>query len=92
VAPGQTRYFYLWVPQGVESFRIDSKHGTGDASLYYNSNYSGTFADENRYQQASTYGGNWETIIVNQPASGYHYITVTGDDSGMSLSLSATYY
>lgn len=76
------RYFYINVPSGATRLVIQSAYGSGNGDVYYNAS---TWATSSANTQRSTNAGNTESIIVNNPSSGYRYISVIGNPSGMSL-------
>ena len=82
-----TRYYYFWADGTEGSVTIGSAHGAGDISLYHS---SGNWPSESDHHNASANAGsNEEQIVVNSPARGWHYIKATGQDSGVTLQLSA---
>ncbi|WP_240197140.1 PKD domain-containing protein [Nonomuraea lactucae] len=72
-ATGKYEYFFLWVPAGVSKLVIHSSGSTGNADLYYSNR---NWATTTSYTQRSTNAGSAETLTVNNPASGYHYISL----------------
>ena len=76
------KYLYINVPNGANTMTINMDHGIGDANIYYN---AATWATETAHSQNSTNTGNNESIVVNNPASGYRFISVIGAHSGATL-------
>ncbi|MBB5630652.1 collagenase [Sphaerisporangium krabiense] len=70
---GNYKYFYLYVPAGVSRLTITSSGGTGNADLYYSSS---SWATTSAYSQRSANAGNGESLVVGNPVSGYHYISL----------------
>lgn len=86
-AAGDDDYLYLYVPAGTAKLTITSSGGTGNADLYYSPS---SWATPSNYTLSSTNAGNSETITVNNPPSGYVYITLhaTTSFSGVSVKTS----
>lgn len=82
-ADGRNDY-YLWIPEGTSQLVVNTDHGSGDVSVY-----SGTsWANAQSYQAASvTPNSTKENIVVNNPNSGWYYITVQseGQSSGVAV-------
>lgn len=78
------QYYYVYLPSSVSKLVFRSEHGTGNAGLYYSAS---SWATTSAYQQRSINTGNMESITVNNPSAGYHYISVTGQQSGVTLSV-----
>ncbi|GAC20182.1 collagenase [Paraglaciecola arctica] len=76
--------FYFWVPSGNSQVKIESGHGSGDASLYYK---QGAWPTNTNFHQSSTNSGNNEQIIANNPAGNWHYVIIHGVHQGMTLKL-----
>ncbi|WP_444996066.1 PKD domain-containing protein [Aliikangiella sp. IMCC44359] len=81
-ASNSIQYYYIYVPSGTNSIKIESDHGTGNGNVYYKAS---TWATVTNYDQRSTNSGNAESITVNNPGSGWQYISVVGIRSGMAL-------
>ena len=79
-----TQYYYVYLPSSVSQLVFRTEHGTGNAGLHYSSS---TWATTSAYQLRSINSGNVESITVNNPGAGYHYISVTGQQSGVTLSV-----
>lgn len=76
------QYYYVYVPSGTNSIKIESDHGTGDGDVYYKAS---TWATSSNYDQSSTNGANQEQVTVTNPATGYRFISVVGQRAGMTL-------
>lgn len=85
---GNTQYFYLLVPSGTTQLRITTTGGTGNADLYYSAS---SWATPNNYTLRSVNAGNSETITVNNPPSGYVYISVHAASSFSGVKVSTEY-
>ena len=83
----QGRYVYLYinVPAGVSQLKITTSGGSGNADLYYNAS---TWATTSNATQSSRSSGNNETLLINNPAAGYRYISLyaTSGFSGVKVS------
>lgn len=79
-------YYYFYVNDDVVSIDIITDHSEGNVDLYY-SPY--TWADENNFSEKSTHTGNQESLKINNPRTGWQYITVVSDllSEGTSLKL-----
>lgn len=80
--PNAINYYRIEVPENTSKLTIRSDYGTGNGDIYYD---AASFTSNNSYDQKSTNSNNTETIIVNNPAAGSHYISVIGERSGMTL-------
>lgn len=85
---GSTRYFYLLVPAGTSQLRITTSGGTGNADLYYSAS---SWATPGSYTLRSVNAGNGESITVNNPPSGYVYISVHAAASFSGVKVSTEY-
>lgn len=81
-ATNSIQYYYIYVPAGTNSLKIEGGHGTGNGDAYYKGS---TWATSSNYDQRSTNSGNTESITVNSPATGYRFISVIGQRTGMAL-------
>ena len=81
VTAGSDKYFYFYA-DGLTQTTIRTQYGSGDVALYYS--HSG-WATSSSYNQVSNTSGNTETITVNGLATGWHYILVGGNHSGVTL-------
>jgi len=70
---GNYSYLYLTIPAGTTRLTITSTGGSGNCDLYYSAT---GWATTSSYNQRSTASGNTETITVNNPAAGYHYVSL----------------
>lgn len=75
-------YYGINVPSGTNKVVINTAYGTGNGNLYYKST---GWANENSYDQRSENPDNAESITINNPRVGYHYFSVVGEHSGMSV-------
>ncbi len=76
------QYYYVYVPSGTSSLKIESDHGTGDGDVYYKGS---TWATSTAYDQRSANPANQESVTVTNPERGYRFISVIGQRSGMAL-------
>ena len=77
-----TQSYYILVPENTNSISIKAAHGTGNGDLYYNAS---TWASPTANTQSSVGATNSESIMVNNPAVGYRFISVVGARSGSTL-------
>ncbi|CAM5296772.1 Microbial collagenase [Streptomyces avidinii] len=70
---GNYRYFYLNIPAGTTSLKVNVAGGTGNADLYYSPT---AWATTSNYTTRSTQSGNTETLTINNPPTGYVYLTL----------------
>ncbi len=80
--------FYARIPSGISRLTITSSGiGTGDADLYYNP-FSWAYVDE--YTASSTGSTNEEILVINNPPTGFVYISLYGytSFSGAKVTLS----
>ncbi|MGC4791719.1 collagenase [Micromonospora sp. DT178] len=85
---GNLYYLYLQVPAGTASLTITSSGGTGDADLYYSR--SG-WATTSTYTQRSVTSGNGETITIDNPAPGYHYVSLHAKQAFSGVTVRSQY-
>lgn len=85
---GQHVYFYIYLPAGVSRLTINASGGTGNADLYYSPN---TWATSTAYTARSANPGNTETLTINNPASGYRFISLYASAAFTNLTLSTRY-
>lgn len=78
-------YYGIYIPPGTSSLQISSDFGTGNGDIYYNAT---GWATQSNYYQRSENQGNTETITISNPATGYHYFSVIGAQSGMAIKAS----
>ncbi len=83
---GNNDYLFIYVPDGTARLTFASKGGTGDADMFYSPT---TWATPTNYTQQSSASGNNETIVVNNPARGYHYVTLNGYGAFSGVTISA---
>ncbi|MGJ7903239.1 collagenase [Lysobacter sp. 1R34A] len=82
-------YLYLQVPQGTTQLRITSSGGTGNADLYVNT--LGAWATRSAHNYRSTASGNTETLTVNNPPTGYVFVSLHGATAFSGVRLSVQY-
>ncbi|MBL8299013.1 MAG: collagenase [Rhodanobacteraceae bacterium] len=85
---GNIAYFYVYIPAGTAQLRIRSSGGTGDANLYAN---APTWATPTAYQQRSINAGNGETLTINNPPTGYYYVSLHAASAFSGVTLSTEY-
>ncbi|WP_327086145.1 collagenase [Nonomuraea sp. NBC_01738] len=85
---GNYAYYFILIPAGTTKLTITSSGGTGDADLYYNGS---SWATTGSYTQRATGAGNTHTITVNNPPSGYNYISLYGTAAFSGATVSTTY-
>ncbi|WDE03218.1 collagenase [Thalassomonas viridans] len=78
-----TVYMAISVPAGQASLTFTTSGGNGDASLYQSA--SGWPSSSNYENAATTANSSEESIVVNNPSSGWHYIMITGQGTGTQL-------
>ncbi len=79
----QTVYVAIYLPAGQSELTITTRAGDDDASLFQR---NGGWPQSNNYDNAATtINSNEETITLQNPASGWHYIMVTGQGQGTEL-------
>jgi hypothetical protein len=83
---GTWKDFYIFVPPGRSSLTIQIWGGTGDADLYVRLGSLPTLVNWD-YRPYLT--GNNESVTINNPASGYWYISLRGFNSYADVSLRA---
>ncbi|MFE3070380.1 M9 family metallopeptidase [Streptomyces sp. NPDC059247] len=81
-------YHYLYVPAGTRQLTITTAGGTGDADLYYNAS---SWATTGSYTSRSVQTGNTETLTVNNPPTGYVYISLHAKQNFAGASVSVQY-
>ncbi|WDE01257.1 M9 family metallopeptidase [Thalassomonas actiniarum] len=78
-----TIYMAISVPGGQSSLSFTTSGGNGDASIYQSS--TGWPGSSNYENAATTANTSEESIVVNNPTSGWHYIMITGQGTGTQL-------
>ncbi|MCF2858186.1 GEVED domain-containing protein [Pseudoalteromonas sp. SMS1] len=78
-----TVYVAISVPAGQSKLTITTAGGDGDASIYQNA--AGWPSASNFQHSATTQGSSEELIVINNPASGWHYLMVSGQGTGAQL-------
>ncbi|MGI9282482.1 MAG: PKD domain-containing protein [Endozoicomonas sp.] len=79
---GNIQYYWILVPSGTNAIQIEAGHGSGNGNVYYKASI---WATASNYDQSSTGTGNTENMTVNNPGSGYQYVSVVGARTGMTL-------
>ncbi|MER5641772.1 collagenase [Kitasatospora sp. NPDC002227] len=84
---GNYKYFYLLLPSGVSTLKINASGGTGNADLYYSNN---GWATTSNYSTASVRTGNTESLTIKNPPAGYTYLSLYAKAgfSGVTLTTS----
>ncbi len=59
------------IPAGTASLTLTLRGGTGDADLFHK---AGGWPGDSDFDHSATATGNEETITVNHPAAGWHYL------------------
>ncbi|QOC21973.1 collagenase [Wenzhouxiangella sp. AB-CW3] len=73
---GEIAYFYTFVPEGVNSIRIELSEGSGDVGLYVR---QAGWATTEEYDQSDTSTGTAKTIVVSSPEGNeYLYTSLYG--------------
>lgn len=83
IADGNASY-YFYIPNGATEVTVKSGNGSGDVNLYGDSR---TWASASSYEVKSENSGNAETLTINNPASGWYYISAEGAPSSTGASL-----
>ncbi len=78
---GDFVYFYFRI-DGDSRAVIRAGHGSGNVAVYHQ--YNG-YPTPSQYDNVSDSSGNTESITVNSPATGWHYVTLGGGYSGLTL-------
>ncbi|GIU35206.1 M9 family metallopeptidase [Shewanella colwelliana] len=79
-------YFSMWIDEGTSQLVVNTDHGSGDVSLYGGRSWPSATS----YEQASTNSkSNAESFTVNNPSSGWYYITMIGDATSSGVALEA---
>ncbi|MFH9347855.1 collagenase [Kitasatospora sp. NPDC017646] len=82
---GNLDYYYIYLPAGTTTLKVDSSGGTGTAYLLYNPD---TWATPNAYTNGSTtYGTTDQSLTVTNTTAGYRYISLYAqtDFSGVTV-------
>ncbi|MFF4096987.1 M9 family metallopeptidase [Streptomyces sp. NPDC001834] len=74
---GDYAYLAVIIPAGIKQLKITASGGTGDADLYYSSE---EWATTQVNTDKSVGAGNEHTLTVNDPAPGYHFISLYGNE------------
>jgi microbial collagenase len=86
---GGYAYMYLYVPAGTKQVRITTSGGAGNADLYVST--LGTWATRDYYNYGSYAAGNTETVTVNNPPSGYVYVSLYGQSAFSGVKVKVEY-
>ncbi|MFJ9770690.1 collagenase [Kitasatospora sp. NPDC101157] len=82
---GNLDYYYIYLPAGTTTLKVDSSGGTGTAYLLYNPD---SWATPNAYTNGSTtYGTTTQSLTVTNTTAGYRYISLYAqtDFSGVTI-------
>ncbi|MFI9628325.1 PPC domain-containing protein [Streptomyces sp. NPDC052042] len=74
---GDYAHLAVVIPAGTTQLKITSSGGTGDADLYYSSK---EWATTKVNTDKSVGAGNEHTLTVDNPAPGYHFISLYGNE------------
>ncbi|MCG7586766.1 PPC domain-containing protein, partial [Photobacterium sp. OFAV2-7] len=77
-------YYYFYVDADVSRIDINTGHGEGNVDLFYNPS---SWAESYNYVLSSTEPGNAESLTINNPASGWQYVTALSNPSSNGASL-----
>ncbi|MFF7634477.1 collagenase [Kitasatospora sp. NPDC008050] len=82
---GNLDYYYIYLPAGTTTLKINSTSGTGTAYLLYNPN---TWATPSAYTNGSTNNSTTQSLTVTNTTAGYRYISLYAqtDFSGVTIS------
>ncbi|MGS0681259.1 collagenase [Shewanella sp. 125m-7] len=78
--------FYINVPAGTQSLTAETGHGTGELELYVGESWP----DANNNTGKSSNLGTQEQVVVQQPKSGWYYISVQSTPSSEDVTLKVT--
>ena len=84
---GQTRYFTINAPQGIEGVTVSLAGNNGDTSLYIK---QGAAADENDHDCKSTTPGNSNETCTVRSGAGIYYVAVVAQNGFNNLTVNAT--
>ena len=88
VRAGDYAYLTVYVPDGTAKLNIRTRGGAGDADLYHR---AGSWPSKTDYDHRSATPGNVETVTVNSPAPGWHYLSVAAEHAVSGLVVSAEF-
>lgn len=88
-ALGEYAYLYLYVPAGTTQVRISSYGGSGNADMYGNT--LGQWATRSAYNYGSFGSGNAESITINNPPTGYIYVSLYGQSAFSGATVKVEY-
>ncbi|CAM3236869.1 collagenase [Shewanella violacea] len=78
--------FYIDVPAGTQSLTAETGHGVGELELYVGENWPDVISNTG----ASANPGTIESVTVNQPKTGWYYISVQSMPSSEDVTLKVT--
>jgi hypothetical protein len=78
--------FYINVPVGTVSLTAETGHGMGELELYTGESWPD--ATQNTGKSANP--GTMEKVVVQQPTSGWYYISVQSTPSSEDVTLKVT--
>ena len=81
-------YFYTYVNQGTSSLLVELSGGTGNGDLYGNNS---TWATTSNYQFSSVQSGNNESMVMQNPPTGWVYFSVNANPEHGQTSLRVTH-
>ncbi|MER7701765.1 collagenase [Kitasatospora sp. NPDC097605] len=84
---GNYSYHFINLPAGVKTLTITSSGGTGNADLYYGTNWATT----TNYQAKSTNAGNGETLTITNPPAGWAFFSLAAQQDFAGVTLTAQY-
>ncbi len=79
----QTVYIAIQVATSQNSLTIMTNGGSGDTSIYQST--SGWPSSSNYQNSALTTGTSEETLTISNPSAGWHYLMITGQQTGTQL-------
>lgn len=86
IRTGDYAYLTVYVPAGTAKLRITTHGGTGDGDLYHR---AGSWPSKTDFTHRSATPGNAETVTVDNPAPGWHYLSVAAEQAVSGLVVSA---
>ncbi|MCC9306128.1 collagenase [Kitasatospora sp. RB6PN24] len=85
---GNLDYLYIWLPAGTTTLTVTTSGGTGQASLYYDSD---TWATPTTYTASSTNPGTAQHLTVSNTTAGYRYLSLYAVTDFSAVTVSAQY-
>ncbi|MFF7455619.1 collagenase [Kitasatospora sp. NPDC008115] len=86
-ATGNLSYHFINLPAGVQKLTITSSGGTGNADLYYGTNWATT----TNYSAKSTNTGNGETLTITNPPAGWVYFSLAAQQDFAGVTVTTQY-